>query len=257
MTQNVESSHAGLTEPAFALPRRRPATDTDRPGAWWHQRYLWLVLLLGLVVFNALYALPRYLTFDESKARIALDPARTDEHFGFLVVHAVTGNVAMITLLLQMWPWLRRHYPQVHRVSGRVYILAGVLPSAGIGVTALLLMRQGQVDSLGLGTMGVLWIATTVIGWQRARQHRYVEHQRWMVYSFALALGTTWGRIILEFLTAFPKLAVHVNPYMLLDFTSWLGWILNLLAAHLWIESRGKRTSKAGGQIVAYPSPLR
>jgi hypothetical protein len=78
-----------------------------------------------------------------------------------------------------------------------------------------------------------------------------------MIYSFALALGTTWGRLIVEALTTWPSLAKHVDFPTLIEFNSWLGWMVNLLIAHLWIESRAKRTSKAGGQVVTYPSPLR
>ncbi|HST47260.1 DUF2306 domain-containing protein [Jatrophihabitans sp.] len=244
-----------LIDPAPAAVPPTPTGTRNRPGAFWRQPYLWLVVLFGVVAFNVLYALPRYLSFDESKARIGLDPHRTDEHFGFLVAHVVTGNIAMVTVLLQLWPWLRRHYPQAHRISGWIYILAGALPSALLGVTALLILRQGQAGSMGLGSMGVAWIATTVIGWVRARQHRYAEHQRWMLYSFALALGTSWGRFIVEAFTAWPSLTTHVNVYVLLDFTSWFGWILNLLVAHLWIESRAKRIRRAGGQVVTYPAP--
>ncbi|HST48820.1 DUF2306 domain-containing protein [Jatrophihabitans sp.] len=245
-----------LIEPAPAAAPPAPTGTPEQPGPFWREPYLWLVVLLGLIIFNVLYGLPRYLSLDENKARIGLDPSRTGEHFGFLVAHIVTGNIAMVTLLLQLWTWLRLNHPKVHRISGQVYILAGALPSALLGVTALLILRQGSAGSLGLGTMGVLWIVTTVIGWVRARQHRYVEHQRWMIYSFALALGTSWGRFVVEAFTASPGLVKHVNVYVLLDFTSWFGWILNLLVAHLWIESRAKRTSKAGGQVVAYPAPV-
>jgi uncharacterized membrane protein YozB (DUF420 family) len=238
----------------IAAPQQTPATAPDRPGSWWRQRYLWLVLLLGVVVFNLIYALPRYLSFDPSQSRVGLSPS-VPAHFGLLVAHVVTGNVAMVTVLLQLWPWLRRNHPQVHRASGRVYILAGVLPAAGLALFTLIPLRQDQSGSIGLAVMGVLWIVTTAVGWRMARRHRYAEHRRWMLYSFALALGTTYGRIIVIVLTAYPNL--HVSFDVLVEVSSWLGWMVNLLIAHLWIESRGKRLSKAGGQVVTYASPVR
>ncbi len=252
MPQNAERLNVDFTEPP--VPQPPPAATPERPGVWWRQRYLWLVLTLGLVVFNFVYAMPRYLSLDPSQSRSVLDPS-APAHFGLLVAHVVTGNVAMATVLLQLWPWLRRHYPQVHRASGRVYILAGALPSAALGVFALIPLRPGPAGSIGLGAMGVLWIVTTVIGWRMARQRRYAEHRRWMIYSFALALGTSWGRIIVVILTAFPSLQVSVD--VLIEVANWLGWVVNLLIAHLWIESRAKRSSKGGGQVVTYSSPLR
>jgi uncharacterized membrane protein YozB (DUF420 family) len=255
MTQNAERRHVKLTEPpAIAVPQQAPTTDSDRPGSWWRQRYLWLVLLLGIVAFNLIYALPRYLSFDPTRSRSGLNPS-VPAHFGLLVAHVVTGNVAMVTVLLQLWPWLRRNHPRVHRFSGRVYILAGALPAAGLALFALLPLRPDQSGSIGLAVMGVLWIVTTVVGWRMARRGRYAEHRRWMLYSFALAMGTTWGRIIVVVLTAFPNL--HVSFDVLVEVSSWLGWMVNLLIAHMWVESRARRSSTAGGQVVVYASPAR
>ncbi len=257
MTQNAERAPAELTEPPLAtVPQRNAATSPDGSGSWWHQRYLWLVLLCGVVGFNLIYALPRYLSFDESQSRIALDPARTDQHFGLLVAHVVTGNVAMVTVLLQLWPWLRRNHPQVHRMSGRIYIFAGVLPAAGLGLLALIPLRQDQTGSIGLGVEGALWLVTTGVGWRMARQHRYAQHQRWMLYSFALALGSTYGRIIAEVLTHYPSTMKYLSMDTIVEISYWLGWIVNVLIAHLWFEHQAKRSSKAGGQIVTYPSPV-
>ncbi|MEH1102313.1 DUF2306 domain-containing protein [Micromonospora sp. CPCC 205561] len=198
--------------------------------------------------------MPSYLSLDPSQSRSGLDPS-VSAHFGILVAHVVFGNVAMVTVLLQLWPWLRRNHPKVHRISGRVYILAGVLPATGLALFALIPLRPTQAGSIGLATMGVLWVATTAVGWRRARQHRYAEHRRWMIYSFALALGTTWGRVISVVLTTFPSLTVSVD--VLVEVANWFGWTVNLLIAHWWIESRAKRSSKAGGQVVTYPSPVR
>lgn len=258
MTQNAERSHVGLTEPpAIADPQQTPAAGPDQPGSWWRQRYFWLVLLLAVVVGNVLYALPRYLQFDPKQSRVGLDPSAVHTHFGLLVAHVITGNVAMVTVFLQLWPWLRKHHPQVHRISGRVYILAGVLPAAGLGMFTLIPLRQDQTGSVGLAAQAVLWLGTTAIGWRMARQGRYVQHQRWMLYSFALALGTSYGRVIAEVLTNYPGVFKHVPMPVLIEVIYWLGWIVNLLIAHLYIESRAKRSSKAGGQVITYPSPVR
>jgi len=248
-----------LTEPpAITDPNQRPATRGG-PGSWWRQPYLWLVLLLGVVVFNALYALPRYLSLDPAQSRSQLNPAHST-HFGMVVAHVITGNLALITVLLQLWPWLRRNYPQVHRLSGRIYILGGVLPATALALFTLIPFRDGGFGgpgSMGLAANGVLWVIATAIGWRMARRRQWAQHQRWMIYSFALALGTSWGRVLFETITTYPSLGKHISIYALIDFSSWLGWLLGLLIAHLWVEHRGQRTTKAGAQTVTYPSPIR
>ncbi len=250
-----------LTEPApFAASPQKSGNAPARPGAFWRQPYLYLVLLLGIVVFNGVYALPRYLHFDSARSRTQLNPAHST-HFGFVVVHVITGNIALITVLLQLWPWLRRNYPQVHRITGRIYILAGALP---VGITALIALIPfrdggfGGPGSVGFTANGVLLLVTTVVGWRMARKRMWAEHQRWMVYSFALALGTSWGRMLFESITTWPSLGKHISIFALIEISSWLGWVVSLLVAHWWIESRGMRsTVKDGGETVMYASPAR
>jgi hypothetical protein len=256
MTQHVEHPPVRVGAPANE-GRHRSAASADpaqRPDTWWRQPYLWLVVLGGLVVFNLIYALPRYLSMDPSQSRSLLDPEIPTLHFTFVSLHAITGNIAMVTVFLQLWPWLRRHHPRAHRISGHVYIWAGALPSALLAVFALVPLRPFTNGSLGLGVSGLVWIVTTVIGLRLARAHRYAEHRRWMVYSFALAMATTWGRIPAVLLPMFPDFQVDVN--LLVESTNWLSWVLNLFLAHWWVESRGSRQSAAGGQVVTYPRPL-
>jgi len=249
-----------LIEPAPSAASNQPSTSRPaRSNAIWRQPYLWLVFVLGIVVFNALYALPRYLSFDSHQSRSQLNPAHST-HFGLLVAHVVTGNLALMTVLLQLWPWLRRNHPRVHRISGRIYILGGALPASLLALFAIIPWRDGGYGApggVGFAAQGVMWIGTTLIGWRMARKGMWAEHQRWMLYSFAMALGTTWGRILFETLSTWPSLGKYVSIYVLFETSTWLGWVVGLLVAHLWFESRAQRTLvRGGGETIVYPSPV-
>ncbi|WP_412543659.1 DUF2306 domain-containing protein [Longispora sp. K20-0274] len=243
MTQNTESPGTRVTPPVVSGP----------PRAWWRHPYPWLVTLAVLVVFNLIYALPRYLSMDPAQSRSILAPNSTI-HWPLLVAHVVTGNVAMVTVFLQLWPWLRRNHPAVHRFIGRVYVFAGALPAALLGIFALVPLRSEQAGIPGLVAMGVLWTLTTLVAVRMARRRRYAEHRRWMVYSFALAMGTTWGRLLYLLIVGVPGFDMdHVTIY--LEVAN-LGWVFNLLGAHAWMEWRAVRTSRAGNQVITYPSPI-
>ena len=225
MTLNLSSDENAGTS---ALPER---DRVRRPGRW---QSPWLLGLGVLVVTNLLYALPRYLQFDPKLSR---DPilAGYPLQFPLIVAHLLAGNIAMVTVFLQVTAWVRRRHPAVHRISGRLYVFAGALPAAllGLYLVPALPTPTGQV---GLVTEAVLWIATTLTGFRMARAGNYAAHRRWMLYSFALALGTTWSRVLYLMELAVPALALPSDVY--LEVTSWLGWMINLLIAHWWLQRR-------------------
>jgi predicted membrane protein len=235
VTQN--SDRAGVQE-IWSTPAPRTETRPVPPAPrrrWW--RTPWAAALLAVVVFNLLYALPRYLKFEPSQARIVLDPGFR-LHFQVLVAHVITGNIAMVTLFLQLIPWIRRHHPRVHRASGTVYLFAGVLPGALLALV-LLPYSLAPTGRVGLATMSVLWIGTSLTGYRMQRLHRYADHRRWMYYSAALALGTSWGRILGELMMHVP--GFHIDLMIFLEISSWLGWITNLLIAQWWLERTSRR----------------
>lgn len=238
MTQHTEGTGAPATRAAHRGPGTAPATGPV--ARWWHSP--WLAALAVLVVFNLLYAFPRYLSGDPKQARIPLDPT-FPQHYAVLVLHVVLGNIALVTVFLQLMPWIRRHHPRVHRVSGRVYLFAAVLPTTLLAFV-LLPFDTAPFGEFGLALMGVLWIATTLLGYRAVRQRRYVDHRRWMIYSFALALGTTWGRVLAEVLLAYP--GIHVSLGFILELSTWASWVINLVIAFWWLE----RTASRADQLV-------
>ncbi|GAA0381161.1 DUF2306 domain-containing protein [Microbispora corallina] len=240
MTQDVETAgvQATWTHEPPQRTRGRAAAPRERVP-WW--RGAWAVAFAVLVVFNLIWALPTYLTFDPALSRIPLSPNFPGHlHYPTVVIHAITGNVTMVTGFLQLLPWLRRRSVRFHRVSGWLYVFAGALPAALLGL-ALLPFSQAPTGRVGLFGMAVAWIVTTVQGYRMQRAHRYAEHRRWMYYSFALALGTSWGRVVVIFMGI---TGVQFDMMLFLEAISW-GWVLNVLVAKWLVERRRRRPARA------------
>ncbi|MFG3409861.1 DUF2306 domain-containing protein [Streptomyces sp. NPDC048142] len=193
----------------------------------------------GAVLFNLLYSFPHYFATDPEVSRSQLDPG-FQPHFAFLVAHVVTGNLALVAMMLQAWPHLRRTRPRVHRMVGRVYVFGAVVPTSLIVLFVLVPHRANQ-GSTGLAFGAVLWLGTTLYAWRKARQGRYAEHRRWMVYSFSLALFTTYGRIVAWMMLNW---GLQVNIQILIEATSWGVWILHLLIAQAYLEFTARRSGK-------------
>ena len=51
-------------------------------------------------------------------------------HYPLLVVHVVCSSIAIVTCVVQIWPWLRGRFPASHRRIGR-----GVRPGSGSSAT--------------------------------------------------------------------------------------------------------------------------
>lgn len=234
-TQSVERPPSPARE---TRPDGRSARPAPARRGWFGRNYI--VPLAVAAAAYLLYQLPPYLTFDPSKTDIQL---QFPLHYAILVGHVLTGTVTLVTLVLQLWPWLRRNHPAIHRWSGHVYVFVGALPAALLALVMFpVAFKPGSVAVL---MSGILWAVTSVVGWVRARQGRYAEHRRWMLYSFAIVWGeTVWGLVI--GLTLF-SLPVAIDVTYISEAARWVGWVGNLLLVHWWLERTARR-----GETPAY-----
>ncbi|MDQ0379093.1 DUF2306 domain-containing protein [Amycolatopsis thermophila] len=199
---------------------------------------------LGLVIVAFLaYALPPYLGLDPAQSRV---PARSGLHYALLVTHILLGSVVLVTAVLQLWPWLRRKHPAVHRWSGRVYVAAAI--PAGLAALVVAPMGAFGMNQRAANTvLAVLWLATTATGYVMARRRRFPQHREWMVRSFALCFSIVvnrlWTAVCVSALvpdtndTAALEQAIGVG--------SWMSWLVNLLIAEWWLQhTRYRRQEK-------------
>jgi uncharacterized membrane protein len=222
------------------------------------------MLLLAIVVIAFLaFSLPPYLTFDPARSRIPV-PAEVPGYHPVLVLHVIFGSVAMVTACLQIWPWLRRRHRAAHRVIGRAYVFAGVLPA---GLSAILL---GVISPFGPMTrvsnvlLGLLWLGTAVAGYRAARRRRFDDHRRWMIRTFALTMSIILNRLwtVIGILVLAPRLDSAFGGseialrQTIAGLASWLGWVTALLMAQWWLErtparSAGRSPRRIRGTVAA------
>nr|WP_155074309.1 DUF2306 domain-containing protein [Streptomyces taklimakanensis] len=239
---------APRTEPAPAAGAPRGALpdvsgaavpDSAAPAAtaWW--RRPWVIPLAVVVLAFLVHVWPPYLGLDPEASLIPIRPDAA-QHYPLLVAHIATGTIALLTVVPQLWPRLRRRHPAVHRWSGRLYVFAGALPSA---ILAFLITPLSMGPSVGTTLGGVLWLVTTVMGFVRAVQGRFVSHRMWMLYSFAFAINIVWGRVFVVVLET-----LHVQSQwvwaQVVGTAPWLGWVINLIAVQWWLNRTAGRPLK-------------
>jgi hypothetical protein len=200
------------------------------------------------------FSVPRYLTFDPAQTNVPA-PEGFAAHYALLVGHVLCGTVAMVTACFQIWPTFRARHPRAHRVMGRIYVLAGVLPGGMLAIAVGVASPFGPVVRAANVTLGILWLATTIAGFRMARQRRHGEHRRWMVRSFWLTFAIITTRVasaIAGFIMYGGQMAEITGPtdpraQMFSGIGVWVGMMINLVIAEWWLE-RGAAHQRGPGR---------
>ena len=193
----------------------------------------WLVpvslLLLGLVpaiagVFR-LVDLSGDTAVTAANARFVLAPVPVVEHVVAALIYSIVGA-------FQFSAAIRRRWPSVHRVAGRVLFVAGsIVALSGLWMT--LFYAHPELDSpalfvarLAVGTAMLTFLA---LGLWAAIRRRIASHRAFMVRAYALAMGAGT-----QVFTTMPYVVVAGPP----DAPAFaglmvLGWAINVAIAEL------------------------
>ena len=234
----------------MAVLTATPAPQRPAPArkSWW--RRPWIGPLALVVLAFLAFSLPPYLSLDPANSRVPA-PEGFPAHFYFLVGHVIFGSVAMLGGLLQIWPWLRRKYPVIHRNAGRAYVFAGVLPS---GLMALIVGSEspfGPATRVSDVMLALIWIGCTWAGWRAVRERRFGDHRRWMIRSVALTFSIIVNRIIgvIAAMVLEPQLQTTFGGsevafgQSIAAISAWGSWTLVLVLTQLWLERRPSKKS--------------
>ena len=190
--------------------------------SWW--RRPWIGPLAVIVVAFLAYSLPPYLAFDPTKSRVP-QPEGFPAHFWFLVAHIAFGTVAILGVLIQIWPWFRRKYPVAHRRIGRIYVFGGAVPSALIAGTIGTVTPFGPVTGMLDVVAALLWLGCTIAGWRAVRQRRFADHRKRMIRGFAMTMNTLVTRLYTPFLI------IAFGPRLHTTFAGTEKWVSQTISA--------------------------
>ncbi len=199
-------------------------------------RRIWLLSAVAVIVGSVL-VLP-YLLFDVDTSRIETS---SDLHYGLLVTHVLTAFIALVLGPLQFMPTVRARR-KVHRVIGRTYLLAGVVPAGLTGIPVALLSGR-LLTQIGLAIPAVLWLVTAWLAYRAARQRDFAAHRAWMMRNYALTFLAVTARILVPlFMLAQLPFRTGVTPDQLaadmIPVGQALSWIVNLALVEFLLRRR-------------------
>lgn len=184
-----------------------------------------------------------YLLLDMSASRLTVT---SPLHYGLLVAHIATATIALVLGPLQFVPRIRARR-RVHRAIGRTYLLAGVLPSALVGIPVAILSGR-PITQIGLTIPFVLWLVTGVLAVRAIRRGDVAAHRAWMTRNYALTFLAVTARILvpLSLLVQIPFTGTAGLAAMapsLIPIGQVAGWVVNLAVAEVLIRRRRRAGS--------------
>jgi uncharacterized membrane protein len=201
-------------------------------------RKIWLMFVVA-TVFGGVLVAP-YLLLDIDSSRLDVGG---EAHYAVLVLHVFSAFIALVLGPLQFIPAIRARR-RIHRTIGRLYLFAGVLPSALAAVPVALLSGR-LITQIGLTVPAILWLVTGALAYRAARRHDYAQHQNWMTRNYALTFLAVTSRVLVPLLllaqipfTAASADSIGDNAPSMIPIGQALGWIVNLIAAEILIRRR-------------------
>jgi uncharacterized membrane protein len=162
-------------------------------------------------------------------------------HGALFLPHIAAGIVALVLGLFQFIGSLRSSRPALHRLMGRVYLLAVLVVGAtGLPLAFFVLDSAPEAARSRLwplagtfATLSVVVLVVSAMAYLRVRQRLYAEHRAWMLRSYALIFAAVTTRTVAPLLV----LPLIYDPVAFAT-AGLMTWPLNLVVAEWLIRRR-------------------
>jgi hypothetical protein len=214
-------------------PAGSAADIASRRATGWRQNFLMLPLA-ALVVAALVTQVPPFRSFNTAQGYAAINPGAPMLHYVVIVAHVLPSVIALITVCLALWPWLRVRHPVAHRRSFLLYVFSAM--PAALLILPLVYLHIDLPNDIGSYAKGTFWFASSLVAYIGYRQGDEAKRRRWLFYSFAVCISVLWSMSMGTFVYNTPAQFVD-----LMEWVSWIGPVLNLGIAKWWLYHTERR----------------
>lgn len=151
-----------------------------------------------------------------------------------LYTHITAGGLAPLFGWVQFNERIRIATPAIHRNLGKLYLLLALCSSVS-GAYLALHAEGGVIAATGFLCLAIVWFTSTLMGYTSISTGRVIQHQQFMVYSYAACFAAVTLRIWLPLLIVI--YGDFIKAYVVV---AWLCWIPNILVAYMLTRNRNK-----------------
>ena len=168
----------------------------------------------------------------KSKSFILLD--NIFWNLGFYT-HIIFGGLALLVGWVQFNSRLRERKMILHRVIGKVYIIAALLSSIA-GIYIAFYATGGIIATMGFISLGCIWFYSTLKAYFEIKNGHVDLHQNMMTYSYAACFSAVTLRIFI------PLLIILFHDFTkAYTIVAWLCWIPNIMVAYFLVAKLQRR----------------
>ena len=140
-------------------------------------------------------------TYPEDSARLAIAPISW-------FFHVLAGAAFGILGPVQFVQAIRHRFGTLHRVSGRIFVLAGViLGLSGLSLLAQVTSERTPLADVARGFFGLALLIALAMAMAAIRARDYLRHRAWAIRAYAIGMGL--GAVALVF---FPIYIITGHP---------------------------------------------
>lgn len=142
-------------------------------------------------------------------------------HKDWLTFHIVGGTLALAMGPFQLWSGLRQRHFQIHRWTGRLYLL-GIL-IGGIGAFSMARFTKPRDFGFALDVLTASWWLIIAMGFVAIKRGRIDQHREWMIRGYVLTFAFVMIRVLTD---------LHIGASLgdqQFALQAWLSWTVPLL----------------------------
>ena len=217
-----------------------PSSNASR----WPKTFAFAIVLLVAAGFIVLYPFHYYLHFNEAGFTDPTHGAPNYWHMrGWLLLHITGGMLALLVGPWQFSQRLRRRYLRLHRLSGRLYLIA-VLCASAAAFRLAAGTTFGRAWGFGLMMLAVAWLTTSGMAYYAVRRRQIPIHREWMIRSYVVTFAFVTFRIFNDF----PPMSRWLPDNDRALTNIWACWAIPLLATEVILQFVRMRRSGTGLQ---------
>ena len=153
-------------------------------------------------------------------------------HMPLTLVHILPGGLFLALTPLQFSQSFQRKHLRIHRWSGRVLVVCGLI----IGTSALIMsytMNIGGPNETAATTLyAIVFLICLIKAYLFIRRKDVARHREWMIRAYGVGLGVATTRPIVGMFFAFRRM----SPHEFFGIAFWLGFTITFLAAEAWVD---------------------
>jgi uncharacterized membrane protein len=176
------------------------------------------------------------------------------EHPVMTAVHIIPAFLFIVLAPLQFSSRIRGRHLRVHRWSGRMLVVLGVLFGSSALFFGLRTPFGGKTEASAVAVFGVLFLGSLIKAFADVRKGDVIGHRRWMTRAFGIVLGIAMMRLVLPALMSLADSRVQA----VFGLAVWIGFAITAVTAEVWIRcGRAAIPATPARARTPAPSPAR